>query len=446
MKTAVILALGAATAAKTGAATAGRQSLPNVVIILADDLGYGDLGCYGHPTIKTPNLDRMAAEGMRMTSFYAPAAVSTPSRAAMLTGRYPVRTGMWGDRVSVLYPDTQGGLPADELTIAQLVRGQGYATACIGKWHLGAADPHMPWNFGFDYYYGVPYANNFLPLPLMEGARVLEDSTDQSLLTVRYTARVVDFIKKSVGERRPFFLYYASTFPHIPLYASERFAGKSLRGAYGDTVEELDWSVGELLRTLRETGADHNTLVIFTSDNGPWISVRLRGGSAGLLRSGKGSSWEGGFRVPAIFRWPGVAPQGTTCYNIATGLDLFPTIARLSGAGMPADRAIDGVDMTPMLREPEQSVRNDFLFWRGSEAAALRHGAWKIQFHQYDEWYTLHGMEVDHRPLLFNIDNDPSETVDLSTRRPDMVEQLVRLRDAYLRRIDIRPSINDLRK
>jgi len=427
-------------------AAAEKPLKPNVVIILADDMGYGDLGCYGHPTIKTPNIDRMAAEGMRFTQFYAPAAVSTPSRASILTGRYSVRTGMWGDKFSVLYPDTPGGLPNDELTIAQVVKGQGYNTACIGKWHLGAADPHMPWNFGFDYYYGVPYANNFIPLPLMEGPRVLEDSTDQSLLTMRYTAKAIDYMTKSIHEGKPFFLYFASTFPHVPLYASQKFSGKSLRGSYGDTVEELDWGVGEIMHALKELGIDANTLVIFTSDNGPWITMKQRGGSAGLLHGGKGSSWEGGFREPGIFRWPGVIPAGTTCYNISTAMDIFPTVAKLSGAEIPAGREIDGVDMMPMLRDPENATRNEFVYWKGSELAAIRRGVWKVQFHQYDDWYQQQGITVENKPLLFNLDNDPSEAFDLSAKHPEIVEQLTKLKDDYLSKVTIRPSVNDTRK
>jgi arylsulfatase len=424
-------------------ATAAER--PNVIVVLADDMGYGDLGCYGHPGICTPNLDRMAGEGVRLTDFYCGAPVSTPSRAALLTGRYPVRTGMWGDTWSVLFPDTPGGLPTDEITMAQVLKGRGYATYCIGKWHLGAAEPHMPWNFGFDHWFGVPYANNFRPLPLMEGERVLEEDCDQSLLTKLYTERSVEIVKRSAARGEPFLLFFSSTSPHVPLFASERFAGKSLRGPYGDVIEELDWGVGEILGALKEAGIDNNTLVIFTSDNGPWLSMNLRSGTAGLLYGGKGSAWEGGYRVPAIVRWPGVIPAGEVCRQTCAMIDLFPTIVTLCGGAIPDDRPIDGMDVMPMLADPAKSVRERFAYWRGSELAAVRQGPWKLQTHYYEEWFTGKGLTPHSRPLLFNLLRDPGEVTDQAAAHPEIVERLLGLKDLIIKNTDVRPSVNDRR-
>ena len=422
---------------------------PNIVIILADDLGYGDLGCYGHPTIKTPNLDRMADEGMRMTQFYSAAGVSTPSRAALLTGRYPVRIGMYGDKYSVLYWDVEEGLPTDEVTFAQIAQDSGYSTACIGKWHLGKQSPYLPCDFGFDYWFGVPFANNFKPLPLMESTgkddlKCLEENADQRYLTRQYTEHAVQFIEDHKDE--PFLIYYALNAPHTPLFTSETFTGKSRRGAYGDVVEELDWSVGQILKKLKETGIDDNTLVVFTSDNGPWFLVGLRGGSAGLLRGGKGSAWEGGFRVPAIFRYPSVIKPGTTCYNMASLMDLFNTVVSLCGGTVPQDRIIDGVDLTPLMENPKVQVRKNMQFWCGSHLRAVRQGQWKLVYEPYEEYFIEHGLDPEHMtPLLFNIEQDPSETLDYSAKRPGIFMRLTEFRDSCAVNTVVAPSVCDRR-
>jgi arylsulfatase A-like enzyme len=316
----------------------------NFVLIYADDLGYGDLGCYGHPSIRTPNLDRMAAEGVKFTQWYAAAPLCTPSRAALQTGRYAVRSGL----TRVLFPDSTGGIPAQETTLAEVLKDAGYRTAAIGKWHLGHLPQYLPTRHGFDSYFGIPYSNDmrpldgpgapgaakYPPLPLMRDEKVIETEPDQALLTPRYTEEAVRRIRAFRGQ--PFFLYYARTFPHVPLYASPRFRGRSARGVYGGVVEGIDWSVGEILRTLAKTGQERNTLVVFTSDNGPWLQRGVYAGSAGLLREGKATTWEGGVRVPFLARQPGRVQPGRSSAQVGSMLDLLPTFAAMAGARLPS--------------------------------------------------------------------------------------------------------------
>jgi arylsulfatase A-like enzyme len=412
---------------------------PNVVIIFADDLGYGDLACYGHPTIRTPNLDGMARQGMRFTSFYVAASVCTPSRTALLTGRYPLRSGMCHDTRRVLFPDSTGGLPASEITIAALLKAVGYATACVGKWHLGHLPQFLPTRHGFDSYFGIPYSNDmdrvadaklgrdifwqpsskYWNVPLMRDDKIIERPAEQHTLTRRYTEEAVKFIRSH--RDRPFFLYLAHTMPHVPLFASKDFAGKSKRGLYGDVIEELDWSVGQVLDALRAEGLAENTLVIFTSDNGPWLIFDLHGGSAGLLRDGKGSTWEGGMRVPCIMSWPGQVPAGSTTSGIAATLDLLPTIARLAGAKAPADRAIDGFDLAPLLLEKNgKSPRETMFFYRGVRLFAVREGPYKAHFIT-QPGYGGGKAEKHDPPLLFHLDHDPSEKHDVAKQHPAVI-------------------------
>ena len=421
------LARGVAGAAAFGAirslaaeSPAGRP--PNFVVIFADDLGYGDLGCFGHPTIRTPNLDRMAAEGMKLTQFYAAASVCTPSRAGLLTGRLPVRNGMCSDRRRVLFPNSGGGLPQSEITIAEALKQKGYATCCIGKWHLGHLPRFLPTRQGFDYYFGIPYSNDMRPSILMEGDKIIEQPVRQSTLTRRYTERAIAFIEKN--KDRPFFLYFPHTFPHVPLFASKAFKGKSLRGLYGDVVEELDWSVGQVLDTLRRLRIASNTLVLFTSDNGPWLIMKLNGGSAGLLRGGKGSTWEGGMREPCIAWWPGHIPAGTTASGLASTLDILPTFLELAGIEPPKDRILDGVSMVPMLLGKGESRRKVFFYYRGTRLYAVRKGPWKAHFitqagyrdrpHHHDP------------PWLFNLDRDPSERFEVSKGHDKVIADLLK--------------------
>ena len=300
----------------------GETRSPNVIVIFTDDMGYGDIGVYGHPSIMTPNLDRMAFEGQKWTSFYSAANVCTPSRAALLTGRYPIRSGMSNDKRRVLFPDSERGLPATELTIAEVLKEQGYHTAAIGKWHLGHLPAYLPTNHGFDYYYGIPYSNDmdrvndvdrveafwnpkseYFNVPLMRNTEIIERPADQTTITKRYTEEAIQFIEQHKDSS--FFVYLAHNLPHVPLFASGDFLGTSERGLYGDVIEEIDWSVGRIMDYLRQEGLDQNTLVVFTSDNGPWVIFNEQGGSAGLLYGAKGTSYEGGVRVPGIFWWPG---------------------------------------------------------------------------------------------------------------------------------------------
>jgi len=431
---------GALRAAAPAPAPAGRP--PNVVIILADDLGYGDLGCYSHPSIRTPNLDRMAAEGMRFTDFYVAACVCTPSRAAMLTGRLPIRSGMSGDlQHRVQNRNSPGGLPPEEITIARALKGKGYATQCVGKWHLGHHPQNLPTRHGFDGFYGLRWSNDMEPargIPkgasaslhpkpewwnctLMRNDQPIEQPADLSTLTRRYTEEAVRFIQQN--RKRPFFLYFAHTYPHIPLFASKAFQKTSPRGLYGDVVEELDWSVGQVLDTLRKQGLDKNTLVFFTSDNGPWLVKDLVGGCAGLLQGGKGSTWEGGMREPGIAWWPGRIKAGTVNRELACSMDLFNTCLTLAGAPIPSDRIIDGVDMTPMLLGKGPGRRNMVIYYNGDEVYALRKGAYKAHFSTYSG-YGKEAPENHNPPLLFHLPNDPGERFNIAADHPEVIADI----------------------
>ena len=434
---------------------ASAPERPNFVIILCDDMGYGDLSCYGNPTIQTPNIDQMAGEGMKLTQFYVGAAISTPSRSALLTGRLPVRNGMYGDRKGVLFPDSKAGLGQDEITIAKVLRQNGYATGCVGKWHLGAFSPYLPTDHGFDYYFGIPYSNdmspaqnrgpharNYPPTPLILGDKKIEDEPDQGELTRRYTEKAVEFIHEHAKE--PFFLYFAHTFPHIPLYTNARFEGTSKRGLYGDVVEEIDWSVGEVLKALREHGLDDNTFVIFTSDNGPWLTERENGGSAGPLKDGKGTWWEGGFRVPAICWMPGKIAPAINDEMMAT-MDLYPTFLAMAGIERPEGVVLDGVDQSGFLFEEKSSARDEVYYWWGSELMAVRKGEWKYYFKTIkDQYLRTCQIEIPAEPLLYNVEVDISEKFNQAKSHPEIVRALIELAENHKRDIKIKPSVCDM--
>ncbi len=415
---------------------------PNIVIILADDLGYGDLGCYGHPSIRTPNLDRMAAEGMRFTDFYVAACVCTPSRAALLTGRLPIRSGMSGDfQHRVQSKASAGGLPPEEITIARALKSKGYATQAIGKWHLGHHPENMPLSHGFDSYYGLRWSNDMEPNPnlpknatsslepkqewwnpaLVKDNEIIEQPTDLSTLTKRYTEQAVQFIEKH--KSTPFFLYFAHTYPHVPLFASKDFKKKSLRGLYGDVVEELDWSVGQVLETLQKQGLAKNTLVFFTSDNGPWLIKDLAGGSAGLLRDGKGSTWEGGMREPGIAWWPGKIKPGSVCHELACSMDLFNTSLTLAGVALPTDRIMDGVDLAPLLFATGPGKRELMFYYNGDQLFAIRKGPYKAHIATYSG-YSKDPVQKHDPPILYHLPSDPGERFDVAAEHPDVIADI----------------------
>lgn len=411
----------------------------NVIVIFADDLGYGDLSCYGSPTIRTPHLDRMAAEGLRFTDFYSASEVCTPSRAALLTGRYPIRSGMCGSR-RVLFPNSKGGLPPEEITIAEALREHGYATAHIGKWHLGIHEGSRPLEQGFQHSFGLPYSNDMdarpdLPrgatgsptppedgwnVPLIRDGKIIEQPANQTTLTKRYAEEAVKFIREQKDS--PFFLYFAHTFPHVPMFASPAFKGKSRAGIYGDAVEELDWSVGQVLEALRTAGIAEKTLVVFTSDNGPWLIMGDQGGSAGLLRDGKGSTWEGGMRVPGIAWMPGKIKPGVTS-QLAGTIDLLPTALALSGAKVADKVAIDGVDLTPLLFEGQSLTERPYFYYRGDQLFACRVGEWKAHF-QTQTGYGGAKAEAHDPPQLFHLGRDPSEKRNVATANAEVIAKI----------------------
>ena len=414
---------------------------PNLVVLFADDLGYGDIGCYGHPTIRTPELDRMAAEGMRFTQFYAAASVCTPSRAALLTGRLPIRSGMCADKVRVLVPSSSGGLPEREITIAEALRTRGYATTCIGKWHLGHLPRYLPTRHGFDSYLGIPYSNDMTPTVLIRNEEVIENPADQVTLTPRYTGEAIRFIEQN--RDRPFFLYLPYTFPHTPLFASEGFKGRSDRGLYGDVVEEIDWSVGRILTTLRDLGLAERTLVIFTSDNGPWLTQKQDGGSAGLLRDGKRTTFEGGMRVPAIAWWPGKIETGVTSYALASTMDIFTTGIKLAGAEPPSGRIIDGKNLTPVLFGTGPCERELLFYYRGTRLMAVRKGPWKAHLvTQGGLTRDADPVVVHDPPLLHQLEHDPSEQYDVADDHPEVIADI--LREVARHRAMLKPAASQL--
>ena len=420
---------------------------PNFIVIFTDDQGYEDIGCFGSPKIKTPHLDKLAAEGRKFTSFYSANSVCSPSRAALMTGCYPTRVSVPG----VLFPRHKEGLNPDEITIAEVLKTKGYATSCIGKWHIGHKPKFLPTRQGFDSYYGIPYSNdmtidpeaklaadinlregftldrikNEKPkknlVPLMRNEEVIEYPCDQTTLTKRYTEEAVKIIEKN--EDKPFFLYLPHTMPHIPLFASKKFKGKSDRGPYGDTIEEIDWSVGEIMKALRKNNLDENTLVIYTSDNGPWKLKEGRGGSAHPLRGYKFQTYEGGMRVPCIMSWKGKIPSGTVCDEIGATIDLLPTFANLVGAKIPDDRIIDGKNIWPIIsgEKGARSPHEIYYYYKGNRLESARQGKWKVR----------RSGKKSQSVELYDLDNDIAESKNLSQKNPELIQTILKKMDKF---------------
>jgi arylsulfatase len=466
--TRLTLALLLALAVPAQGAGAPRSGPPNVVLIVADDLGYGDLGCYGAKDVRTPNLDRLAADGTRFTSFCVAQPVCTASRAAIMSGCYPNRVGMAG----ALNHTSTIGIHPDETLLPELLKAKGYATAHYGKWHLGTRPAFFPTRHGFDEWFGLPYSNDNGPLhptvrgipalPLYDNDAVAEKDPDQGQFTRRFTDKAVGFIK--ANKAKPFFLYVPHVMPHVPIFASDRFKGKSARGPYGDVVEELDWSVGEILKAVKDADLEADTLVLFLSDNGPFLSYGNHAGSAGLLREGKLTTFEGGVRVPFLARWPGKVPTGRVCDELMTGLDLLPTVAKLAGTDLPKAK-IDGVDLSALLLGASDAAgRPSFAYFSGSELHAVRDGRWKL--HLPHDYLTVdgtpgkggkpanhekmkpdaieesgirgiasrHGYRVEKIGLsLFDLSADPGERTDVSAANPEVVKKLSALADEFRR-------------
>jgi len=429
--------VGALAAALPGVARAvdsGGRRPPNFIVIFCDDLGYGDIGCFGSKKHRTPNIDRMAAEGMRFTSFYVTSGVCSPSRSSLMTGCYPRRVNMHQDHnnLCVLFPRGKKGLNPSEITIAEVLKQKDYATACVGKWHLGDQPEFLPTRQGFDYYYGIPYSNDMggkkggkrPPLPLMRNETVIEAPANQRTLTKRYTGEVVKFI--TANKDKPFFVYLPHTMPHMPIFSSGDFAGKSANGKFGDAVEEIDWSTGRILETLKQLGIDKNTLVVFTSDNG---AARGPGGSNLPLSGWKGSTMEGGMREPCVMRWPGKIPAQTSCDELAITMDLLPTFAKLAGTKAPADRIIDGRDIGALMfgAKNAETPHEAFYYYQMDQLQAVRSGKWKL-YPPLKPRKRNWGKPIGDTGLeLYDLKADIAEKNNVADKHPNVVKRILAL-------------------
>jgi arylsulfatase A len=430
---------------------------PNLVMIYCDDLGYADIGPFGAKGYSTPNLDRMAAEGMTFTDFHTAAAVCSASRVALMTGCYPQRVGILG----ALGPNAKVGINENEVLLPEILKERGYATAIFGKWHLGDNPRFLPTRHGFDRYFGLPYSNDmwpnhptagdkYPPLPLVEGEKVIELMPDQTQLTTWYTERAVQFITDS--KDRPFFLYLPHSMPHVPLFVSDKFKGKTERGLFGDVIAEIDWSVGQVLDAIKNLGLDDNTLVVFSSDNGPWLSYGNHAGSAGPLREGKGTTWDGGHLEPTLARWPGKIPPGSICRELCGTIDILPTFAKLAGSQAPQDRIIDGRDIWPLMSgQPGAKTPHEaFYYYWAYGLEAVKSGPWKLHLpHEYRSLTGEGGKDgqpslyktLKTEQALYNLIEDVGEQKDVAAQNPQVVQQLLAL--AERARADLGDSLTN---
>ena len=395
-------------------ATDGTDQIerPNIILIMADDLGWGDIGLNGAELIKTPNIDKIGREGVQLTSFYAGSNVCTPSRAALLTGRYPIRSGMQ----HVVFPQSQDGLPQSEITLSELLKEAGYATAMIGKWHLGHRDEYWPTAHGFDEFFGVAYSNDMQPFDLYRQKQIIESPADQSALTAQYANEASDFIARQTDQ--PFFLYYAETFPHIPLFVPVDATGQSEAGEYGDVVEHLDWGIGQILEAVEAAGKADNTLIIVTSDNGPWFE-----GDAGRFRDRKGGTHEGSYRVPFLARWPSNILAGAKSDAMAMNIDMLPTLAGIASAAVPNDRTIDGRDILPLMKGGDTSPHEQLIFFNGNDVVGIRDARYRLVLNTYYRTFDV-PFERFGSLLLFDLEKDPQERFSYAREYPDVVARL----------------------
>ena len=410
---------------------------PNIIFIYADDLGYGDLGCYGSPVNRTPNLDQLAQDGIRFTDFYAAAPNSSPSRAALLTGRYPIRVGI----NNVFNTSSLTGIPASEITLAEALQQQGYRTGIVGKWHLGHMHQFLPLQNGFDEYFGIPYSNDMAGAFYLIGNVVRTIPVNQDSITYTYTQEAIRFIENNKDQ--PFFLYLPHNMPHVPLGASPNFKGKSANGLYGDVIEELDWSVGQVLKKLDELGLDKNTIVVFASDNGPWLTEGPYGGVSTPLFQGKNTHWEGGQRVPAIIRWKDKIRGGQVNTDLAAMIDWFPTFVKLAGGAIPTDRIIDGVDIAPVLFGTGKRENQDFAYLQNRLIHAYRSGDWKIKLPSDVQIGNFWVEDVAaHDTVFFNLRNDIAERIDVKNEYPGEYQATLAKMNAFIETLkDCPPAI-----
>lgn len=415
-----------------------NKNLPNIVYIFADDLGYGDLGCYGAKDIRTPYLDSMAGEGILFSEFYSASSVCSPSRAALLTGRIPQRMGI----NQVFFPESFTGMPPSEITIAELLKEKGYATGIVGKWHLGHHLQFLPLQQGFDSYFGIPYSNDMRSVVYMRDNKMVEDSVDQRMTTKRYTDESLRFIDQH--RDHPFYLYLAYNMPHVPIYASGEFTGTSQRGLYGDVIQEIDWSVGQILNKLAEDGLLENTLIVFSSDNGPWLAMEEHGGSAGVLREGKQYTFEGGLRVPTMAMWKGKIAPKRIYSGMATQMDWFPTIAAITDIKMPIDRPIDGRDLSEVLFNKGVREADTFLYFDGDKLEGFRKGDYKVKLpYKGFSGAPWKKAVAPHDTLLINLKEDPGELKNLYSSNPELTRALLTEMETELEALGpLPPSIN----